>query len=146
MRAGLPHTNPGLARVITEPIGRLAPRFSIEAMSWRLGPGLCFVADANHCALCRDTVNTASRMESNCPRPGCIHASQSTFELLDFDGDIWTPTGGVDCKGKGIIQSYVLSVTEEALQLQQQQQQGGRASRPDEGRPLQQQRGAPAAA
>ncbi|KXZ46775.1 hypothetical protein GPECTOR_40g509 [Gonium pectorale] len=50
-----------------------------------------------------DTVNTASRMESTCP-PGCIHVSSSTAACLPHDE--WEPTGGVQVKGKGLMETY----------------------------------------
>ncbi|GIM05972.1 hypothetical protein Vretimale_10384, partial [Volvox reticuliferus] len=51
-----------------------------------------------------DTVNTASRMEST-GSPGCIHVSQSTYELLRDEA--WVPTGGIEVKGKGLMQTYL---------------------------------------
>ncbi|EFJ48065.1 guanylyl and adenylyl cyclase family member [Volvox carteri f. nagariensis] len=48
-----------------------------------------------------DTVNTASRMEST-GVPGAIHVSQSTYELLKDEA--WLPTGGIEVKGKGLMQ------------------------------------------
>ena len=53
-----------------------------------------------------DTVNTASRMESN-GVPGRIHVSKATRDLLT-DED-WVPTGGVEAKGKGIMETFLLS-------------------------------------
>ncbi|MGY8894661.1 MAG: adenylate/guanylate cyclase domain-containing protein [Burkholderiales bacterium] len=54
-----------------------------------------------------DTVNTASRMEST-GQAGCIQVSQSTYEFargcFHFE-----PTGGVDCKGIGLMPSYLVS-------------------------------------
>ncbi|GFR43934.1 hypothetical protein Agub_g5072, partial [Astrephomene gubernaculifera] len=51
-----------------------------------------------------DTVNTASRMESTCP-PGAIHVSSDTRALLS--NEAWLPTGGVQVKGKGLLETYV---------------------------------------
>ena len=53
-----------------------------------------------------DTVNTASRMESN-GVVGKIHVSKATRDLLT-DED-WVPTGGVEAKGKGIMETFLLS-------------------------------------
>ncbi|KXZ52429.1 hypothetical protein GPECTOR_9g473 [Gonium pectorale] len=51
-----------------------------------------------------DTVNTASRMESTC-EPGAIHASAATAALLPDEA--WAPTGGVQVKGKGEMQTFL---------------------------------------
>ncbi|GIL70839.1 hypothetical protein Vretifemale_1523 [Volvox reticuliferus] len=51
-----------------------------------------------------DTVNTASRMESTCP-PGAIHVSADTRALLQ--NEAWVATGGVQVKGKGLLETYV---------------------------------------
>ena len=50
-----------------------------------------------------DSVNTASRMESN-GKPGHIHISEPTWKLLQGqeNGYSWLPTGGVELKGKGV--------------------------------------------
>ena len=53
-----------------------------------------------------DTVNVASRMEST-GRSGMIHASQATRDLTSQES--WMPTGGVEAKGKGLIETYLLS-------------------------------------
>ena len=53
-----------------------------------------------------DTVNTASRMESN-GVPGRVHASKATRDLLP-DED-WEATGGVEAKGKGVMETFLLS-------------------------------------
>ncbi|KXZ56609.1 hypothetical protein GPECTOR_1g549 [Gonium pectorale] len=63
-----------------------------------------------------DTVNTASRMES-AGVPGAVHASATTFAALQSsaaganragDGcDRWEPTGGIEVKGKGMMQTYI---------------------------------------
>ena len=53
-----------------------------------------------------DTVNVASRMEST-GRPGMIHASQATRDLTSQES--WVPTGGVEAKGKGLVETYLLS-------------------------------------
>uniref|UniRef100_H2Z205 Guanylate cyclase n=1 Tax=Ciona savignyi TaxID=51511 RepID=H2Z205_CIOSA len=55
-----------------------------------------------------DTVNTASRMESNA-LPLTIHTSPSTKELLDKFGSFLTqPRGEVEMKGKGKMNTYFL--------------------------------------
>ncbi|PNG99513.1 Atrial natriuretic peptide receptor 2, partial [Tetrabaena socialis] len=55
-----------------------------------------------------DTINTASRMEST-GRPGAIHVSAATKELLPPSEEAdegWQPTGGVEVKGKGRMETY----------------------------------------
>ncbi|GIL79504.1 hypothetical protein Vretifemale_8788, partial [Volvox reticuliferus] len=54
-----------------------------------------------------DTVNTASRMEST-GVPGAIHASAATFRRLPRTEQAkWKPTGGIQVKGKGLMQTYL---------------------------------------
>ncbi|KAG2499262.1 hypothetical protein HYH03_002840 [Edaphochlamys debaryana] len=56
-----------------------------------------------------DTVNTASRMEST-SRAGCIHASSDTFAQLSSQQQPgWDPTGGVEVKGKGLMETFMWS-------------------------------------
>ncbi len=56
-----------------------------------------------------DTVNTASRMETN-SEPGKVNVSQSTYELLKNDnGFVFEPRGKVEAKGKGEIEMYFVS-------------------------------------
>ncbi len=60
-----------------------------------------------------DTVNTASRMESN-GVPGAIQISEQTRALLsdgngDGDGYGFTDRGLIDVKGKGKLQAYLLT-------------------------------------
>ncbi|GLC33991.1 hypothetical protein PLESTM_000141600 [Pleodorina starrii] len=55
-----------------------------------------------------DTINTASRMESTCPY-GRIQVSAATHALVQ--GEDWEPTGGVQVKGKGIMETYLLKQT-----------------------------------
>jgi hypothetical protein len=84
-----------------------------------------------------DTMNTASRMESTCP-PGLIQVSKSTWDLLrESDERImdhpngsgrghsalvvteesdWCPTGGVEVKGKGVLETYLWTPPEAFLQ------------------------------
>ena len=51
-----------------------------------------------------DTMNTASRMESTC-RPGCIQVSLAARQLLE--GYTFTPTGGIEVKGKGLMETFL---------------------------------------
>ncbi|GIL52696.1 hypothetical protein Vafri_8499 [Volvox africanus] len=53
-----------------------------------------------------DTINTASRMEST-GVSGAIHVSQATRDLTPDEP--WQSTGGVEAKGKGILQTYLLT-------------------------------------
>eukprot|EP00798_Chlamydomonas_sp_ICE-L_P028570 gene28570-31730_t len=47
-------------------------------------------------------MNTASRMESTC-RVGCVHVSETFGVLLPLED--WESTGGVEVKGKGLMQT-----------------------------------------
>jgi len=58
-----------------------------------------------------DTMNTASRMESTCP-PGKIQVSNELYQLLPAGsisgGGVWTQTKGVEVKGKGLMDTWLL--------------------------------------
>jgi hypothetical protein len=77
VRVGI-HTGP----VVSGLIGRKLPKFSIFG----------------------DTMNTASRMEST-SKPGCIQVSAATHALLESHS--FEPTGGVEIKGKGIMETFL---------------------------------------
>ncbi|XP_045484741.1 receptor-type guanylate cyclase Gyc76C-like [Pieris rapae] len=64
-----------------------------------------------------DTVNTASRMESN-GEPLRIHISPSCKQALDkIGGYIVEPRGSIPIKGKGVLQTYwLVGATEKAIQ------------------------------
>ena len=53
-----------------------------------------------------DTVNTASRMESE-GVPGCIQVTPATHELIK-DGYVCEPRGPIPVKGKGEMETYLL--------------------------------------
>ncbi|KAG2489697.1 hypothetical protein HYH03_011806 [Edaphochlamys debaryana] len=53
-----------------------------------------------------DTINTASRMEST-SKPGCVHVSSDTYALLSARDAGWAPTGGLEVKGKGHMETYL---------------------------------------
>jgi class 3 adenylate cyclase len=56
-----------------------------------------------------DTMNVASRMEHTAP-PGCVQISDATRLLLGDElpaGMDFVPTGGVDIKGKGVMQTHL---------------------------------------
>jgi adenylate cyclase len=56
-----------------------------------------------------DTVNTASRMETN-SEPGKVNVSQGTYELLKNDnGFVFEFRGKVEAKGKGEVEMYFVS-------------------------------------
>lgn len=67
-----------------------------------------------------DTVNTASRMESN-GEPLRIHISESCKEALEkLRGYIIEPRGLVSMKGKGLVNTYwLVGATEEAIKPQE---------------------------
>jgi class 3 adenylate cyclase len=54
-----------------------------------------------------DTMNVASRMESKCP-PSHIHISAQTKKALEGSGIKTRPVGGMQIKGKGIMQTYFI--------------------------------------
>eukprot|EP00798_Chlamydomonas_sp_ICE-L_P008566 gene8566-33998_t len=61
-----------------------------------------------------DTMNTASRMESTC-RVGCVHVSDTFGDLLPHED--WEPTGGVEVKGKGLMQTRLWVPNSERQEL-----------------------------
>ncbi|WP_369747979.1 adenylate/guanylate cyclase domain-containing protein [Muriicola sp. SD30] len=61
-----------------------------------------------------DTVNTASRMESN-SKVGKVNISRNTYELLQGDPDLqFEKRGEVKVKGKGAMEMYFVSLKEAA--------------------------------
>lgn len=63
-------------------------------------------------SLVGDTVNTASRMASLCPRPNTLQISSETFSLIgDKTGLIFDPSE-VLAKGKGLMKTFLVSVPE----------------------------------
>ncbi|GAX81666.1 hypothetical protein CEUSTIGMA_g9094.t1 [Chlamydomonas eustigma] len=83
VRVGL-HTGP----CVTGLVGSKLPKFSIFG----------------------DTMNTASRMEST-SKPGRIQVSEASWRLLK-DSENWTPTGGIEVKGKGLMNTYLWTDTQ----------------------------------
>lgn len=65
-----------------------------------------------------DTMNTASRMESTCPQ-NKIQVSEHVFNLLEHErlpeNVRWCKTTGVNVKGKGIMNTYVMEVDDSVL-------------------------------
>eukprot|EP00798_Chlamydomonas_sp_ICE-L_P019967 gene19967-26677_t len=54
-----------------------------------------------------DTMNTASRMEST-SKPGFVQISEATMALLESSQqEKFVPCGGVEVKGRGLMQSYL---------------------------------------
>ncbi|KXZ50828.1 hypothetical protein GPECTOR_15g514 [Gonium pectorale] len=70
-----------------------------------------------------DTVNTASRMEST-GQPGAIHASEATVRLLRNRDHQWEPTGGIEVKGKGLMDTFVWRPVEGLGELPQAARDG----------------------
>ncbi|MFN3195229.1 MAG: adenylate/guanylate cyclase domain-containing protein [Chlorobiota bacterium] len=57
-----------------------------------------------------DTVNTASRIESN-GTPGKVNISESTYQLLKDDTDFtFESRGKIEAKGKGLIDMYFIDI------------------------------------
>ena len=55
-----------------------------------------------------DTVNIAARLEAN-GKPGLVHISEETKQALTLDIYQMTATGGVHLKGKGFVESFLVS-------------------------------------
>ncbi|XP_055356823.1 atrial natriuretic peptide receptor 1-like [Paramacrobiotus metropolitanus] len=63
-----------------------------------------------------DTINTASRMESN-SIPNMIHVSPDTMQLASPFGFTFKSRGGIQIKGKGLMETYWL-VTDESKTME----------------------------
>uniref|UniRef100_A0A0K0DLB6 Guanylate cyclase domain-containing protein n=1 Tax=Angiostrongylus cantonensis TaxID=6313 RepID=A0A0K0DLB6_ANGCA len=65
-----------------------------------------------------DTVNTASRMESN-GKPACIHMSSDACELLNntHTGYMTESRGELIIKGKGVMETYWLLGRQNAIDI-----------------------------
>jgi class 3 adenylate cyclase len=73
-----------------------------------------------------DTVNTASRMESE-GIPGSIQISATSFELIK-DGFVCEPRGPIEVKGKDTMQTYLLLSRRDAAASTDQAPGAGRSA------------------
>lgn len=116
--SGVPTTRPDHAEAMAEMA--LAMQEAVHDVGWLYefplqmrigmssGPVVAGVIGKNKFAydLWGDTVNTASRMESN-GLTGKIQVSQSTYEIL-HDKYLFEARGLIDVKGKGELPAYIL--------------------------------------
>ena len=66
-------------------------------------------------SLVGDTVNTASRMASLCPKANTVQISTDTFNLIGDKSGLIFEGSQVDAKGKGILKTFLVSVPEARL-------------------------------
>lgn len=96
IRAGF-HSGPIVARVV----GTRTPKYSIFGGTF---VDECY-ASLNSCHDVLDTVNTASRMESN-SLPGLVQCSDVSAKLLESSEIPMSCRGKIDIKGKGAMETY----------------------------------------
>lgn len=68
-----------------------------------------------------DVVNTASRMESTC-EPMKIQISESTYKLISESGIKTTPRNFVQVKGKGLMQTFYIDMSNDDVLIKQPHQ------------------------
>jgi adenylate cyclase len=115
---GMPETNEhhaeNIARAAIEILEFLVDRAKTHEIKWRIRIGISSGKVTGGVVGVRkylydvfgDTVNTASRMESN-SEPMRINVSEYTYNIIK-DKFVFTPRGAVEVKGKGVMNMYFI--------------------------------------
>jgi class 3 adenylate cyclase len=120
---GMPETNENhavnITRAAIEILKFLEERAKTHEIKWRIRIGISSGKVTGGIVGVRkylydvfgDTVNTASRMESN-SEPMKINTSNYTYEILK-DKFVCTPRGAIEVKGKGVMNMYFIEKEKE---------------------------------